>query len=78
MKIILIELDLQCSTAIHQLALNSISDFIHSSEVVTIWQTDSTAYKLKPRMFHKFVSPSTEFTHSAHHQANSADFYLLV
>ena len=78
MKIILIELDLQCSTATHQLALTSISDFIHSSEVVTTWQTDSTVHKLKSRIFHNFVSPSTEFTHSAHHQANSTDFYLLV
>ena len=59
MKIILIELDLQYSTATHQLALTSISDFIHSSEVVTIWQTDSTVHKLKPKMFYKFVSPST-------------------
>ena len=34
-------------------ALTSISDFFLSSEVVTAWQTDSTAHKLKPRLFHK-------------------------
>ena len=53
MKITLIELDLQCSMATHQSALTSISDFFPSSEVVTTWQTDSTAHKLKPRSFHK-------------------------
>jgi len=64
MKIILIELNLWCSTATYQSALTSISDFIHSSEVVTIWQTDSTAHKLKLRSFHNFALPNTDFTHS--------------
>ena len=53
MKIILIELNLQCSTATHQSALISISDFFLSSEVATMWQTDSAAHKLKLRSFHK-------------------------
>jgi len=65
MKITLIELDLQCSTMIHQSVLTSISDFFLPSEVVTMWQTDSTAYKLKPRLFHKF----------AYLQVNSVDFH---
>jgi len=39
----------------HQSALTSISDFFLSSEVATMWQTDSTAHKLKPRLFHKFA-----------------------
>ena len=38
--------------------LISISDFIYSSEVVTTWKTNSAAYKMKPRSFYKFVSPS--------------------
>ena len=62
MKITLIELDLQCSIATHQ---SPISDFFLSSEVATIWQTDSVAYKLKPRLFHK----------STHLQIYSADFH---
>jgi len=33
--------------------LTSISDFSLPSEVATIQQTDSTAHKLKPRLFHK-------------------------
>ena len=66
MKITLIELNLQYSRATYQLVLTSISDFFFSSEVVTMWQTDSTVHKLKPRSFHK----------STHLQANLADFYL--
>ena len=68
MKITLIKLDLQCSTAIHQSALTPISDFFLSSEVATMWQTDSAAYKLKPRSFHK----------SAHLQVYSIDFHPNV
>jgi len=52
---------------IHQSALTSISDFIHSSEVMTIQQIDGIAHKLKPRLFHKFVLPSTEFIYSIYH-----------
>ena len=51
--------------ATHQSALTPISDFFLSSEVVTMQQTDGTAYKLKPRSFHK----------SAHLQIHSVDFY---
>ena len=65
MKITLIELDLQCSTATHQSTLTPISDFFLLSEVVTMQQMDSTAYKLKPRLFHK----------SAHLQVHSTDFH---
>ena len=65
MKITLIELDPWCSTATHQSILTPISDFFPSSKVVTTQQTDSTAHKLKPRLFHK----------SAHLQVHSADFY---
>jgi len=39
----------------HQLALTPILDFFSSSEVATTWQTDSTAHKLKPRLFHKSI-----------------------
>jgi len=55
MKIILIELNLQCSTATYQLVLTSISDFFLSSKVVITWQIDSTAYKLKLRLFNKSI-----------------------
>ena len=55
MKITLIELDLWCSTVTHQSALTPISDFFPSSKVATMQQTDSAAYKLKPRSFHKFA-----------------------
>jgi len=58
MKIILIELDLQYSTAIHQSALIPISDFFLPSEVATTQQIDSTVYKLKPRPFYRFTSLS--------------------
>ena len=40
-------------------------DFPPSSEVATMWQTDSAAHKLKPRLFHK----------SAHLQVHSVDFH---
>jgi len=53
MKITLIELDLQYSTATQQSVLTLTSDFFLSSEVVIMWQTDSIAYKLKPRLFYK-------------------------
>ena len=53
MKITLTELDLQCSMATHQLALTPILDFFFPPEVVTMQQTDSTAYMLKPRSFCK-------------------------
>ena len=41
-------------------------DFFLFSEVATIQQTDSTAHKLKPRLFYK----------SAHLQVLLTDFYL--
>jgi len=53
MKITLIELDLQYSMATQQSVLTLTSDFFLSSEVVTMQQIDSIAYKLKPRLFHK-------------------------
>ena len=61
---------------IHQSALTPISDFIHSSEVATIWQTNGTIHKLKPRSFHKSTLPSTEFIYSVHHWANLTNFHL--
>jgi len=57
MKITLIELDLWYSTATHLSTLTSISNFFLFSEVATMWQTDSTAHKLKPRSFHKVCIP---------------------
>ena len=39
--------------AAHQSTLASILDFSPSSEVVIIQQTESVAYKLKPRLFYK-------------------------
>ena len=51
--------------ATHQSALTSILDFFPSSEVVTMWQTDGVAHKLKPRSFYKFV----------HLQVHSVDFH---
>jgi len=68
MKITLIELDLWCSMVTHQSALTPILDFFPSSEVVTIWQTNSIVYKLKPRSFYK----------STHLQVYSTDFYPSV
>jgi len=58
MKIILIELNLWFSTATYQSVLTSFPDFFLLSEIATIWQTDSIAHKLKPRLFHKSASPS--------------------
>ena len=55
MKITLIELNIQCSMVTYQLVLTPISDFSLSSEVVTMWQTYNTAYKLKPRSFYKSI-----------------------
>ena len=52
--------------ATHQLVLTPILDFFLLLEIATMWQTDSTAYKLKPKSFYK----------SAHLQAYLADFYL--
>jgi len=68
MKITLIELNLWYSMATHQSALTSILDFFLSSEVVTMWQTDGTAHKLKPRLFYK----------STYLQVHFADFYPSV
>jgi len=51
--------------ATYQLVLTPILDFFLSLEIATIWQTDSTAYKLKPRSFCKF----------AHLQTHLADFH---
>ena len=64
--IILIELDLQCSIVIHQSVLTFILNFFLLSEVVTMQQIDSAAYKLKSRLFYK----------SIHLQANLVDFHL--
>ena len=49
----------------HQSALTPISDFFPTSEVVTMWQTDSAAHKLKPRLSYK----------SAHFRVHPVDFY---
>ena len=65
MKITLIELNLQCSAVTHQSVLTPILDFFLLSEVVTIWQIDGTAHKLKPRSFYK----------SVHFQVYFVDFY---
>ena len=54
--------------AIHQSVLTSTQTFPPSSEVVTMWQTDGAAHKLKPRSFHK----------STHLQVYSADFHPSV
>jgi len=48
----------------HLSALTSILDFTLSSKVATIQQIDAIAYKLKLRLFYKFTSTSTKFTHS--------------
>ena len=68
MKIILIELDLQCSMITYQSALTPILDFSLLSEITTTWQTDSVAHKLKPRSFHK----------SAQLRVHLVDFYSSV
>ena len=49
----------------YQSVLTPISDLFLLSEVATMWQTDGTAHKLKPRSFHK----------SAHLQVHLADFH---
>jgi len=54
--------------ATHQSALTPISDFFLSFKVVTTWQTDGTAHKLKLRSFHK----------STHLRVHSADFHSSV
>ena len=54
--------------ATHQSALISSLDFSLSSEVVTMWQTDGVAHKLKPRSFHK----------SAYFWVHSIDFHPSV
>ena len=54
--------------ATHQSVLTPTQTFSLSSEVVTMWQTDGTAHKLKPRSFHK----------SAHLRVHSADFHPSV
>jgi len=41
--------------ATHQSVLTPTWIFFSSSEVTTMWQTDSTAHKLKPRPFHKSI-----------------------
>ena len=51
--------------ATHHSALTSTQTFSPSSEVATIQQTDGTAHKLKPRLFHK----------SAHLRVHSVDFH---
>jgi len=48
------------------ISTHSISDFFFTLEIVTMWQTDSTAHKLKPRLFYKF----------AHLQVYLVDFHL--
>jgi len=53
MKIILIELNLQYSTATHQSVLTSILNFFLLSKVMTAQQTDGTVHKLKLRLFYK-------------------------
>ena len=68
MKITLIELNLWCSMVTYQSALTPILDFSLSSEVATMQQIDSTAHKLKPRIFHK----------STHLQVHSVDFHSSV
>ena len=54
--------------AIYQSVLTSTRTFSPSSEVVTTWQTDGAAHKLKPRLFHK----------STHLQVHSVDFHSSV
>ena len=54
--------------SVHRLWRYKLNEVCDTSEVVTMWQTDGVAYKLKPRLFHK----------SAHLWAYSADFYSGV
>ena len=51
--------------ATHQSVLTPTQTFFPSSEIVTTWQTDGAAHKLKPRSFHK----------SAHLRVHSVDFH---
>ena len=53
---------------VYQLALTAILDFFPLSKAVTMRQTDSTAHKLKPRLFHK----------SAYLWVHSMDFHSGV
>ena len=41
--------------ATYQSVLTPILDFFLPSKVVTMQQTDGVVYKLKPRLFHKFI-----------------------
>ena len=61
-----------------KLALTSISDFIHSSGVVIMWQTDGTAHKLKLRSFYKFMSLSIEFTYSMLWNTLDTNIFLFL
>ena len=61
-----------------KLTLTLIPDIIQSSKVVTTWQTDGKVYKLKPRLFYKFILPSIKFMYSMHFQVNPIDFCFLV
>ena len=54
--------------ATHQSALTFILDFFPSPEVVTTWQIDGAAHKLKPRLFYK----------SAYFWVHSVDFHPSV
>ena len=47
------------------ISTHSISDFFFLLEIITMWQIDGAAYKLKPRSFHK----------STHLQVHIADFH---
>ena len=82
MKITFIELNLQCSMMIHQSVLISILDFLLSSEVATMQQSDSVAYKLKPRLFISEPTLQT-FILSVNHtwhivRVKDSGFYLFL
>jgi len=67
--------------ATHQSALTSISDFFSPSEVVTTWQTDGAAHKLKPRSFHKSTVVATTHYNGTCSMLTSAKLlegYLVV
>jgi len=74
-KIYLLVVEIQAEWSLwHQSALTSISDFFLPSEIVTMWQTDRTAHKLKPRSFHK----STHFwVHLAYFHLQ-CELYLTI
>ena len=55
-------------STVNDLDITPILDFFLISEVAIIWQTDSTAHKLKPRLFHKF----------AHLRVHPVDFHSSV